>query len=119
MSLPGRVYVRMLPPIVGTHESGMTRETLSEALRVKMLEGIKLFPKDAGDSLTWTERGYNIASIVALVLFEYWLYNVPVQYIISLYGISFRQLLGLIVSSHVLFTICFYAWEVYIKRLLN
>lgn len=117
MSMPGRIYARLLPPIIGSAADGMTREAMSTHLRKKMLEAIKQFPRDAGDSLTWKERFYNIIAIIMLIAVEYWLYVYPCQYVMNKYQISYMQLLGYIYAFHVLITIRYYIlYVVYMKN---
>jgi 1-acyl-sn-glycerol-3-phosphate acyltransferase len=116
MSLPGKILYKFLPPLEGTRASGMTRESVSRELRRRMLEGLRTFPRDAAQSLSWTERARTLVSQTALVLLLAWLYKVPAQWFMRVFGITFAQLLGAIVVCQVVVTLVLYVSQVMLNK---
>jgi 1-acyl-sn-glycerol-3-phosphate acyltransferase len=116
MSLPGKIFYRFLPPLEGTRASGMTRESVSRELRRRMLEGLKTFPRDAAQSLSWYERSCTVAAQISLVLLLVWLYKGPAQWFMRILNITFAQLLGAIVVCQVIVTLCLYITQVVMNK---
>ena len=73
MTIPGRVHVRVLPPV---HSSAAdTREEMSQLLRTKMLEAIIDSPEEAGQALSWRERARNVTALIIMFTLDYLLYR--------------------------------------------
>lgn len=71
MTLPGRVYVRYLDPIVPDADS--SREAVSRLVRRKMLSALKYSPEDVGRELHWQERLVNLIAIGTLFTLDLFL----------------------------------------------
>lgn len=116
MSLPGRIFYKFLPPLEGTRASGMNRESVSRELRRRMLEGLKTFPNDAAQALSWTERARTVAAQATLVYVLIWLYRGPAQWFMRLLNISFAQLLGAIALCQIIVTLVLYVTQVVLNK---
>ena len=72
MTIPGRVHVRVLPPIPAS--SASSREDISQLLRLKMLEAFLTSPEEAGQPLTWPERRRNLIALALQFTINYVMY---------------------------------------------
>lgn len=73
MTIPGRVHVRVLPPIPAS--SAASREDMSQLLRLTMLEAFLTSPEEAGQPLTWPERRRNLIALALQFTINYIMYK--------------------------------------------
>mmetsp|Transcript_27841 Transcript_27841/g.26672 ORF Transcript_27841/g.26672 Transcript_27841/m.26672 type:complete len:424 (+) Transcript_27841:111-1382(+) len=106
MSIPGRVYARVLPPIPAS--AATTREGMARILRVKMLEAVLEAPQEAGQELNWTERGKNIAGLIVMFTTDYFLYRFSSIFLFEYLGLSVRTACLSIGGSTILTTAILY-----------
>ena len=116
MTIPGRVYVRVLSPI--TSSEAKTREEMSRLLRLRMLEAFLDSPDEAGQSLTWPERRRNILALTIQFTVNFALYKACEFIFFDYFGLSLRNA----VISFFLYTVIttvilyFYAFRLTAKK---
>ena len=89
MTIPGRVYVRVLPPIASSEAK--TREEMSRLLRLKMLEAFLDSPDEAGQPLTWPERRRNILALTIQFTVNFALYKACKFIFLDYIGLSLQN----------------------------
>lgn len=117
MNIPGKVYVRYLPPIY-PHEA-QTREQMSRLLRMRMLEAMRDGPEDAGSPLTWWYRLKNMFYMSLVFAYCWGLYfHAPYHVIRTAYNVNSWQLAGIVLLVAIVITLLFYVYQMYIKTLI-
>lgn len=119
MTIPGRVHVKVLPPI--TPSSATSREGMSRLLRLKMLEAVLESPDEAGQPLTWAERRRNLVALSIQFTLNYALYKLVKFIFFEYFALSLRNagimfIVYTIVTTIVLY---FYAFRLTAKKVKN
>jgi 1-acyl-sn-glycerol-3-phosphate acyltransferase len=116
MTIPGRVYVRVLPPI--TSSEAKTREEMSRLLRLKMLEAFLDSPDEAGQSLTWPERRRNILALMIQFTVNFALYKACEFIFFDYFGLKLQSAIILFFLYTVITTVIlyFYAFRLTAKK---
>mmetsp|Transcript_17383 Transcript_17383/g.29150 ORF Transcript_17383/g.29150 Transcript_17383/m.29150 type:complete len:433 (+) Transcript_17383:116-1414(+) len=118
MSLPGKVYVRFLEPILPSEAK--SREDMSRLLRRRMLNSFKNCPNDVATDLTWSQRLYCWLHMLGIYGFWYALYtHVPYRSIIDYFHVSVLQAWGLVLAFSVLVTLTLFFYAVHIAPVLR
>ena len=116
MTIPGRVYVRILPPI--TSSEAKTREEMSRLLRLRMLEAFLDSPDEAGQSLTWPERRRNILALTIQFTVNFALYKACEFIFFDYFGLKLQTAVILFFLYTVITTVIlyFYAFRLTAKK---
>lgn len=116
MTIPGRVYVRVLPPI--TSSEAKTREEMSRLLRLRMLEAFLDSPDEAGQSLTWPERRRNILALTIQFTVNFALYKACEFIFFDYFGLKLQTAVILFFLYTVITTVIlyFYAFRLTAKK---
>ena len=116
MTIPGRVYVRILPPI--TSSEAKTREEMSRLLRLRMLEAFLDSPDEAGQSLTWPERRRNILALTIQFTVNFALYKACEFIFFDYFGLKLQTAVTLFFLYTVITTVIlyFYAFRLTAKK---
>ena len=112
MTIPGKVYVRFLEPILPGEAH--TKEEMNILVRTRMLEALKHVPEDVAADLTWSQRlvcWFN----VAIVYFTVWkMYVYMIHYdVLRHWNMTTAQLWGVFAAVSVLTTLLFYTYAVH------
>ena len=112
MTLPGKVYVRFLPPIMPSEAHD--KDTMGKLVRLHVLEAIKESPEDAACPLTWPQRLNSWLHMGVIYAIVWHLYHVIVQHDLERNcALSYAQLWALFGAFSVLITLLFYVHAVY------
>lgn len=112
MSLPGKVYVRFLEPIM-PHEAS-NKDEMCLLVRTRMLEALKKAPEDVACELTWRQRLVCWANLSFLYYFTFHLYLYLSHYdVLGKLHMTHTQLWTLVVAVSILITGAFYVYAVY------
>jgi 1-acyl-sn-glycerol-3-phosphate acyltransferase len=116
MTIPGRVYVRVLPPI--TSSEAKSREEMSRLLRLRMLEAFLDSPDEAGQSLTWPERRRNILALTIQFTVNFALYKACEFIFFDYFGLKLQTAVILFFLYTVITTVIlyFYAFRLTAKK---
>lgn len=118
MTIPGKVYVRFLPPIYA--KEAENREQMSQLLRTKMLEAIKNGPKDVGAPLTWRQRLENVFALLALFGSHYYAYKwANIGEILKYYDMPFWKGCLFVLLVAMAFTVSLYLYLLYISNWIS
>ena len=110
MTIPGRVHVKVLPPIPAT--AAKSREEMSKVLRIRMLEAIIDTEVEAGQPLTWSERRRNITALIIMYSINYLLYQFISFFFFKYFLWSAGKTLGVFLAYTVVMTILLYFYAV-------
>ena len=110
MTIPGRVHVKVLPPIPAT--AAKSREEMSKVLRIRMLEAIIDTEVEAGQPLTWSERRRNITALIIMYSINYLLYQFISFFFFKYLLWSAGKTLGVFLAYTVVMTILLYFYAV-------
>ena len=110
MTIPGRVHVKVLPPIPAT--AAKSREEMSKVLRIRMLEAIIDTEVEAGQPLTWAERRRNITALIIMYSINYLLYQFISFFFFKYLLWSAGKTLGVFLAYTVVMTILLYFYAV-------
>ena len=116
MTIPGRVHVRVLPPI---HSSAAdSREEMSQLLRIKMLQAIIDSPEEAGQALSWGERGRNVTALIIMFTLDYLLYKCVSTFFFDYLKWSILKtfIIFIIYTLVMTFLLYFYACRLVVKK---
>jgi hypothetical protein len=116
MNLPGRIYAHQLTPIAFDPTKNQTRESISLELRVQMLEAVKHSPEDAGSAISWGFRVKNVTAIAALLMSQYWVYQVPCSFLMERLHINFAWLSLHVFGVALVATIVLYFFKIYLPN---
>lgn len=118
MSIPGRVYMNFLEPIMP--EEAHTRDEMLVLLRTRMLEALKDIPDDVAAELTWRQRIVCWMNIVGIYSIVYSLFLVvPYKKILDQYGVSVFQAWVFLGVSTTVITLMFYVYAVYFAPIVR
>ena len=112
MTMPGRVYIRYLPPI--KYSDTMSKTQISALLRRKMLECMIAYPQDCSSKISYYYRLQNLLIIVALFGIYYFIYIC-----ISSLSISWQFFLSAYTSFTITVTLALYLYEIFLSRWLR
>jgi hypothetical protein len=119
MAIPGKVYVKLMPPIRA--EEAKDREHMIKIVRRRMLEGIKSCPADAARPITWAQRARNILAMGTLCALDWTLYKVVQKAVLSRISpdMSATKMLGIAAGASMSVTLCVYGYAVHIMPHLS
>lgn len=118
ISIPGKVYVRFLDPILASEAPD--RAAMSTLVRKRMLEAWRDGPKDAADDLTLPQRLEHWGYLVAFYAFLAGLWmKFPVRELLKDAGMSMWQGVGAFVLASMAITLWFYVYLMYISKWLK
>ena len=118
MSLPGKVYVRFLDPIMPS-EAG-NKDEMGLLVRTRMLEAMKTFPEDVACELTWRQRLVCWVNVFAVYYITYHLYLHAAHFdVLGRWQMTYTQLWSIAVSVSILITGVFYVYAVYCAPLIR
>ena len=103
MSLPGKVYMRFLEPILPSEAN--SKEDMCILVRTRMLEEMKKAPDDVARELTWRQRLVCWANLCAVYYISYRVYMILSHYdVLGRLHMTYAQLWGIGVSVSILIT---------------
>jgi hypothetical protein len=118
MTLPGKVYVRFLQPILPSEAP--TKEAMSLLVRRRMLESLRDVPEDLCQELSWFQRLVCWSNAAVVLGATWYLFRALWDYdLVRRWRMSCMQLWAVFAAAAVLLTLMSYLHAVYCAPVLR
>ena len=117
MTMPGRVLVRFLQPIMPAEASN--KEEMSRLVRRRMLRALRDCPEHVGAEISWERRLMNVTGISALLAFNIFAGHAAMTYLFTVRKLTGAQVAMYGILSSGAITLTLYIYVVYVRKWLR